>query len=94
MRWLDRLRRRKTPEDPAPDDRVADPEDPAVALAMRIMAEEGVTGEEKALEDELEAAKAAFDAAPEAERAEAMTRLTRATVRAALAREARKKFTS
>lgn len=82
----------RTGSEMSPDDRVADPEDPAVALAMKIMAEEGATGDEAALQAELDAAKAAFDAAPEDQRAEAMARLTRASVRVALAREARRKF--
>jgi hypothetical protein len=71
---------------------VADPQDPAVALAMKIIAEEGATGDEAALEAELEAAKLAFDAAPEEAREAALARLSRATVRAALARQMRKKF--
>lgn len=74
------------------EDRVADPQDPAVALAMKIIAEEGATGDEAALEAELEAAKLAFDAAPEEAREAALARLSRATVRAALARQMRKKF--
>ncbi|WP_375172695.1 hypothetical protein [Pseudooceanicola sp.] len=92
--WLSMLfsRRRANPLQSAEPDRVADPEDPAVALAMRIIAEEGATGDELALEAELEAAKLVYDAAPEGEREAAMARLTRASVRAALARQMRKKF--
>lgn len=73
-------------------DRIADPDDPAVALAMRVLAEEGASVDDAALEAELAAAKQAFDAAPEEARADALARLSRATVRAAVAREARKKY--
>jgi hypothetical protein len=79
-------------DDGAAEGRVADPQDPAVALAMKILAEEGATGDEAALEAELEAAKLAYDAAAEEAREAALARLSRATVRAALARQMRKKF--
>lgn len=87
MSWLKRLLRRRDPE---PVESVADPADPAVALAMRIVAQEAAGDE--AIEAELAEAKAAFDAAPEADRAAAMERLAKASIRAALAREARKRF--
>jgi hypothetical protein len=93
MSWLKRLLQRRHVANTAEADRVADPDDPAVALAMRVLAEEGATVDDAALEAELAAAKQAFDAAPEEARADALARLSRATVRAAVAREARKKYT-
>ena len=77
---------------PAKADSVADPDDPAVALAMKIMAEAGASAEEAALEEELAAAKLAFDAASDAERPAAMQRLAAASIRAAAAREARRRY--
>ena len=62
----------------------------AVALAMKIVAQERAGDED--IEAELAEAKAVFDAAPDEARAEAMERLAKASIRAALAREARKRY--
>ena len=87
MSWLSRLFRRR---DSDPVEPIADPEDPAVALAMKIVAQERAGDED--IEAELAEAKAVFDAAPDEARAEAMERLAKASIRAALAREARKRY--
>lgn len=78
---------------PLPD-RVADASDPAIAAAMRIMAEAGAVPEEFTLAKELEAVKAAYAEASEAERPELMRRIAELSMRQAIAREARKKFLS
>ncbi|WP_136637489.1 DnaJ family domain-containing protein [Pseudooceanicola onchidii] len=79
--------------EPLPD-RVADASDPAVAVAMRIMAEAGALPEEFKLAKELEVAKADYTAASEDEKPEAMRRLAELSLKHAIAREARKKFMS
>ena len=93
-RLLGRFGREKAvePEADVPPDRVADATDPAVAAALRIMAEAGAGPEEARLAEELEAAKLAYDAAPEAGKPEAMRKVAELSLRHALARAARKRF--
>lgn len=79
--------------EPLPD-RVADMTDPAVAVAMRIMAEAGAVPQEFTLGKELEAVKAEYAVAPEAEKPALMRRIAELSMRQAIAREARKKFLS
>ncbi|MEC7300340.1 MAG: hypothetical protein VXY45_10030 [Pseudomonadota bacterium] len=98
LRALARVFRREGSDvepDPAGEpDRVADASDPAVALAMRIMAEEGAVSDEATLAEELAAVKAEYAEASEEDRPALMRKVAQLSMRQAIAREARKKFLS
>ncbi|MGC0225517.1 hypothetical protein [Pseudooceanicola nitratireducens] len=98
LRGLARVFRRKgaavEPDPAAEPDRVADASDPAVALAMRITAEEGAVSDEATLAEELAAVKAEYAEASDEDRPALMRRIAQLSMRQAIAREARKKLLS
>ncbi|WP_370273858.1 DUF1992 domain-containing protein [Pseudooceanicola nitratireducens] len=98
LRALARVFRREgavvKPDPAAEPDRVADASDPAVALAMRIMAEEGAGSDEATLAEELAAVKAEYAEARDEDRPALMRQIAQLSMRQAIAREARKKFLS
>jgi hypothetical protein len=92
MSWWRTLWRRRATEPVQQPDHPADPDDPAVALAMKVLAEEGNTVDDALIARALEVAKAEFDAAPEAEKPEKMRKVAQLSVQKALAKAQRDKF--
>ncbi|WP_407496026.1 hypothetical protein [Pseudooceanicola sp. MF1-13] len=97
MSWWRRLTRRRGPgEATAPEvpDHPVDREDPAVALALKVLAEEGDTVDDALIARALEVAKADYDAAPDEEKPEKMRKVAQLSVQKALAKAQREKFRS
>jgi len=94
MSWWRKLWRRNPKDTPQaePPDHPADLDDPAVALAMRVLAEEGNPADDALIARALEVAKAEYDAAPDDEKPEKMRRVAQLSVRKALAKAQREKY--
>lgn len=76
----------------AAEEREADVTDPAVALALRILADAGPLASDDAAEAELALAREEYAAAPAEERPALLRRVGQLSMRQAVARQARKKF--
>lgn len=66
--------------------------DPGEAVGFRIMAEHGALPEEITLRKELDEAKLAYAAAPEAQKKAAMARVAELDMKLSIASEARRRF--